>query len=234
MTGILAIETATDACSVALWCDGNLLERHEIAPRRHSQRLFGMLRELVPNGDLGGLGITAIAYGTGPGSFTGLRIAASAVQGLAFASGLPAIPVSTLACQAQTALRLSLVADDDLVCSVLDARINELYHATYRYRDGRPWIVAGPSVCTPDAFQPPDAVTALVGSGCALAGQFSADVAQGIDALHAEVVPHARDLVPLALAALERGDVQTAAQVQPVYVRDEISWKKLPEQGRAP
>ncbi len=234
MNGILAIETATDACSVALWCDGDLVERHEIAPRQHSQRLFGMLRELVPEGDLRGRGVTALAYGTGPGSFTGLRIAASAVQGLAFASGLPAIPVSTLACQAQAALRLSLVSADDLVCSVLDARINELYHASYRFREGLPEIIAGPTACPPDAFLPPDGVTTLVGNGCSLAGQFSAGVAERIDALHPQVLPHARDLVPLALHALERGDVQVAAQVQPVYVRDEISWKKLSEQGRAP
>ena len=107
MKTILAIETATEACSVALWRDQQVQQCHEIAPRQHNQRLFAMLQELLPDGRLVQQGVDAIAYGCGPGSFTGLRIAASAVQGLAFASKLPAIAVSTLACQAQTALAFS-------------------------------------------------------------------------------------------------------------------------------
>ena len=97
MTGILAIDTATDACSVAAFVDGQIRELHEVIPRQHSQRLFGMLRELLPSGDLRSQGIGAIAYGCGPGSFTGLRIAASAVQGLAYANELPAVSISSLA-----------------------------------------------------------------------------------------------------------------------------------------
>ena len=104
MTGILAIETATDACSVAVFIDETLHERHQIAPQQHSQLLFGMLRELLPSGDLRAHGIDAIAYGCGPGSFTGLRIAASAVQGLAYANEMPAIAISSLACPQQRRL----------------------------------------------------------------------------------------------------------------------------------
>jgi tRNA threonylcarbamoyladenosine biosynthesis protein TsaB len=233
MTGILAIETATEACSVALWRDGHLAERHEVTPRQHSQRLFGMLRELVPGGDLRAQGITAITYGAGPGSFTGLRIAASAVQGLAFATGLPAIPVSTLACQAQTALRLGYVDADTLVCSVLDAKINELYHATYSYSDGLAKQVTAPAVCRPEALTLIEGVSVLIGSGCALSAQFPREVAERIESLHDNVLPHARDLVPLALVALQRGQTQDPSAVQPVYVRDEVSWKKLSEQGKA-
>lgn len=97
MTGVLALETATDACSVAIFLDGHIRERHALAPRQHSQMVFTMLGELLPLGNLGKQGIDVIAYGAGPGSFTGLRIAASTAQGLAFSSNLPAIPVSTLA-----------------------------------------------------------------------------------------------------------------------------------------
>ncbi len=233
MTGILAIETATEACSVALWRDGELAERHEITPRQHSQRLFGMLRELLPGGDLRGQGVTAIAYGTGPGSFTGLRIVASAVQGLAFAAGLPAVPVSTLACQAQSALRNGQVNADDLVCSMLDAKINELYHATYRFRDGLAEPVTTPAACRPDALSLLEGVSTLVGSGCRLSADFPPGLIGGVRSLHEQVLPHARDLVSLALAALQRGETQAPSAVQPVYVRDEISWKKLSEQGRA-
>ena len=111
MTGILAIDAATEACSVALYRDGEYRQCYERIPRQHSQRLFGMLRELLPSGNLRDQGIDAIAYGAGPGSFTGLRIATSAVQGLAYTNELPAVAMSTLACQAQTALRLGLAID---------------------------------------------------------------------------------------------------------------------------
>ena len=115
MTGILAIETATDACSVAVFVDGEISERYAIAPRQHSQLLFDMLEELLPGGNLADSGIQAIAYGSGPGSFTGLRIAASAVQGLAYSCDLPAIAVSTLTVLAQSAWRLDNLGAGDTV-----------------------------------------------------------------------------------------------------------------------
>ena len=234
MTGILAIETASEACSVALWRDGILQECHEITPRQHSQRLFGMLRELLPDGQLSRHGVDAIAYGVGPGSFTGLRIAASAVQGLAFANSLPAIPVSTLACQAQTALRLQLVDEGGYVFSALDARINEIYCATYQIRDGVPVELAPAAACPPAAAElAAPAIKAVgVGSGCQFAKDFPSAMADRLIALEPELSPHACDLVPLALLALERGELQDASAVQPVYVRDEINWKKIPQQGK--
>ena len=115
MIGILAIETATDACSVAVLIDEQIRECHQVAPRQHSQLLFAMLRELLPRGNLREQGIGVIAYGSGPGSFTGLRIAASAVQGLAYSCGLPAIAVPTLAVLAQTALRQGVASPEDTV-----------------------------------------------------------------------------------------------------------------------
>jgi len=233
MTGILAIETATDACSVALWIDGEYRERHEVAPRQHSQRLFLMLRELLGSGDLRAHGIGAIAYGCGPGSFTGLRIAASAVQGLAYANDLPAIAVSSLACQAQTALRLGEVEAGATVLSTLDARINEVYSALYAFQHGLAVLQEGPWACAP-AELAPDHTGPLygVGSGCCFLEEYPAQVRGNLAGCSTTVLPAARDLVPLALDALERGQLQSAREVQPVYVRDEISWKKLSEQGK--
>ena len=135
MTGILAIDTATDACSVAVYLDGEYRERYQVIPRQHSQRLFAMLGELLNPGDLREQGIDAIAYSEGPGSFTGLRIAASAVQGLAYASGLPAIGISTLALQAQTALRTGVADAAQNVLSLIDARINDAAPAAYQGLD---------------------------------------------------------------------------------------------------
>lgn len=234
MPAILAIETATEACSVALWRDGELRYLHELTPRQHSQRLFVMLRELLPDGQLHQQGIDAIAYGSGPGSFTGLRIAASAVQGLAFAGSLPAIPVSTLACQAQTAFRLGLLGEGEFVFSALDARINEIYHASYVIEQGLPRECQAAAACAPDAIRLDASLGHLigVGSGCRFLDAYPGTVASRLGEVEPGLVPQARDLVPLALAALERGQVQDPRDVQPVYVRDEINWKKIPQQGK--
>ena len=235
MTGILAIDTATDACSVAVYLDGEYREQYEPVPRRHSQRLFAMLRCLLPDGRLREHGIDAIAYSEGPGSFTGLRIGASAVQGLAYASGLPAIGISTLALQAQTALRTGATRADESLLSLIDARINELYFAPCHYEDGLAVLLQPPRVCAPEELQPLAGYGSLhaIGSGCNLLEAVSAEMRSQLGAVSPAVLPSARDLVPLALARLHRGAVQTAQQAQPVYVRDEISWKKLSEQGRA-
>jgi tRNA threonylcarbamoyladenosine biosynthesis protein TsaB len=234
MTGILAIDTATEACSVALWRDGQLDERHELAARQHSQRLFSMLRELLPDGKLSAQGIEAIAWGCGPGSFTGLRIAASAVQGLAFTNELPVVAVSTLACQAQTAHREGLLAEGECVLSTLDARIKEIYAAPYRIEQGIAVPLGAAVACGPGELALTDEADELlaIGSGCQFLAEFPGAVQNRIRRSYTELVPRARDLVPLALAQLRRGDVQVATEVQPVYVRDEINWKKIPEQGK--
>ncbi|MCB1677261.1 MAG: tRNA (adenosine(37)-N6)-threonylcarbamoyltransferase complex dimerization subunit type 1 TsaB [Halioglobus sp.] len=234
MTGILAIETATEACSVALFRDGHYMQRHAVAPRRHSHIVFAMLQELLPSGDLRRHGINAIAYGCGPGSFTGLRIAASAVQGLAYASGLPALAVSTLAGQAQTALRSGLVDGGATVLSVLDARIDEIYSAVYTFEEGLATLRSGPAVCAPGQLELPADCASLcaVGSGYQLLAELPPGVRTRVTTAAAQVLPEARDLIPLALAQWRRGEQQSPQQVQPVYVRNDVRWKKLAEQGK--
>lgn len=234
MSGILAIETATEACSVALLVDGVVVQRHEIAPRQHSQLLFSLLADLFPNGDLKASGVTAIAYGSGPGSFTGLRIAASAAQGLSFSTGLPAIAVSTLAIMAQTALRLGETSITDSVLCTLDARINEVYSAVYTYEGGIAVLQEGPWALPPKAHKlDGDGVIKAVGSGCEFLAQFPDAVRNRLVSHCCDLLPQAQDLAVLGIAALRRGDTQTATEIAPVYVRDKISWKKIAEQGPA-
>lgn len=235
MTGMLAIETATDACSVAVFVDGRLSERHALAPRQHSQRIFTMLGELLPLGNLREQGIDVIAYGAGPGSFTGLRIAASTAQGLAFSSNLPAIPVSTLAALAQGALRLGVVDASDCVLCTLDARINEIYSAVYAYQDGLAVLQQGPWACAPAELSPLGTqALCAVGNGCRFLEQCPPALRARLRMCAADLLPTARDILPLALASFARGEAQAARMVQPVYVRDEIAWKKLSEQTRTP
>ena len=212
---------------------------HEVIPRQHSQRLLGMLDELLPGGDLRGAGIELIAYGEGPGSFTGLRVAASAAQGLAFAAELPAVGVSTLACQVLTTTREGLVDPDHAVLSLIDARISQAYFGLYAGDAGLPSCLLGPGVSAPENMPVADLRTAAagapvvaLGSGAVFANQFP----DGLDVTCSDaltnVLPDARDLLPLAQLALDEGRVQTPEQIAPTYVQDRISWKKLSEQGK--
>ncbi len=215
-----------------MYQEGEVTARHEIAPRRHNQLLMGMLRELMPSGPEG---LDAVAYGSGPGSFTGLRIAASAVQGICFATGLPALPVSTLAGQVYAAMRLGHVGEGDLVLSTLDAHIGELYWALYRVTAGQADQVIGAQVGKPLSLAPAgtDALVAI-GGGLHYRHTMPAAVSARFRAVYPELLPSARDLLPAAFRDWQAGLRQSAEQVCPIYVRDEISWKKLGEQGPRP
>ena len=234
MTGVLAVDTATEACSVALARGDTVDERHVVAPRRHNQLLFGMLRELLPDGSLVRSGVEAVAYGSGPGSFTGLRIAASAVQGLCFSTGLPAIAVPSLKVLAQTALVEGVVSEDEHVLCLMDARINEVYAALCRFEDGLATCLEGPWACAPESVRTAwDGDLVAVGSGGNFLEQFSNPLRERVSRCEPEVLPRASAMVPLARRSFACGNLQQAAQVSPVYVRDEINWKKIPQQGRA-
>ncbi|GAB3277596.1 tRNA (adenosine(37)-N6)-threonylcarbamoyltransferase complex dimerization subunit type 1 TsaB [Parahaliea aestuarii] len=233
MANLLAIDTSTDACSVALLHQGEISECHEIIPRQHSQRLFGMLAELLPSGRLREQGIDAICYGEGPGSFTGLRVCASAVQGLCFANRLPAVPVSTLEAQAHAALREGLVSSGDTILSTLDAQIGELYWCRFRVDGAELVALDVAAVCKPGAMAAAgQGAMVAVGSGLNHLAALPSELRSRLSHCYADLLPRARDQFPVALAKLARGQVQSAEAVCPVYVRDEISWKKLSEQGK--
>jgi len=239
-TNMIAIETATDACSVAMVLGGQVTQRHELIPRQHSQRLMGMLEALYPGGDIRSAGVQAIVFGEGPGSFTGLRIAASAAQGLAFAADIPAVGISTLACQALTAVRQGLVSEDSVILSLIDARIDQTYYALFAVVDGLPLSLVGPGVCAPEQLPSDQIVTAAagrtittVGSGASMAKRFPGALPLDVNQGAVELLPEARDLLPLAQAVINRGEVLRAEQVAPSYVQETIGWKKLSEQGKA-
>ena len=233
MTGVLAFETATDACSVAVSSGGVLSVRHRVAPRQHGALLFRLLEELVPGGDLRAHGIQVIAYGSGPGSFTGLRIAASVAQGLAFSSRLPAVAVSTLAVLAQTALRSGFVDAAESVLCTLDARADEVYGAVFAFEGGLAREREGPWACPPTDLVPryPGSMAA-VGNGCRYLDRFSSELRSRIHMTAPDLLPCAGDMIAPALERFARGDIQSPSAIQPVYVRDEIHWKKLAEQGK--
>ena len=232
MTTILALDASTDACSAALLRDGEVYSRFQLLPRQHNHQLFAMMTELLPEG-APAAGIDLLAYGHGPGSFTGLRIAASAVQGLAFTLGLPVAGVSTLACLAQGALRRGLVGADEQVFALLDARINEIYWGLYRFEDGLATACLDDRVSAP-ADVPADLLDGTVvamGSGLALFDVLPLPVREAVGRRLEDQWPDSVDLLPLAERRARDGDLVGAAKVQPVYLRNEIHWKKLSEQG---
>lgn len=221
---LLALETATEACSVALQVDGRVIARFRHAPRLQTELLLPMVEEVLAEGGLSLAGLDALAYSRGPGAFTGVRIAAAAVQAMAFARDLPVLPVSSLQALAQGAFR---VHGATRVLSVFDARMDEVYAGGYALADGLLQPVGREHLCAPAALPAElrgewfaagngvGAYAALLAGQCTLAGS------------DATLFPAAEDLLPLAQERLARGGGQAAELALPVYLRDEV-WKKLP------
>jgi len=216
---ILAFDTSTDACSVALCVDGERLVDHAVVPRAHAQRLLPGIRRLLAEAQLSPGQLDALVYGRGPGSFTGVRIAVSAAQGFAWGADIGTLGVSTLAAIAQGCLREHGDAD---VLAMLDARMGELYLG--RYRDG------GDGLMTPDgaerAIAPARAGIGGLPVGAVLAGSGAealGDVDPGERLLRAGQLPHALDLLDLAAPAVRAGQLQDPALAQPAYLRDKVA-----------
>ncbi len=161
MRRILGIETATDACSCALWCEGEVTERFEIAPRRQAERVLPMIDELLKEKQLTVADMDAIAFGQGPGSFMGTRLAASVAMGLAFGVDKPVIPVSSLHSLAQRAYQES---GEEQVAAAWDARMNEVYWGCYRAENGRMQPVLNDALDKPAAVILPKGKWLLVGN----------------------------------------------------------------------
>jgi tRNA threonylcarbamoyladenosine biosynthesis protein TsaB len=217
---ILAIETSSELASCALLNGDRLAWRAASGVRTHSQTVLPMVQELLAEAGLRLSDCDAVAFGAGPGSFTGVRTACGIAQGLAFGADLPVIALVTLEAMAQ-ACREQSGADD--VLAVLDARMGEVYWAQYHY-DGGWQTVCAPALCAPAdvAPQPAERLTAC-GNGFAAYPQEFEGRAFAAGAL-GEIVPHARELARLAAPALAAGRALPAAQAQPLYLRNKVAF----------
>lgn len=223
---LLALETATEACSVALDIDGRVCSRHLEEPRAHGDRLLDLVDEVLRESGIERTDLDAIAFGRGPGGFTSLRIGIGVVQGIAFALGLPVIPVSTLATLAQGAHRLH---GADRVMAAIDARMGEIYCGTFVA--GRDGIVQphGPErVLPPEQFECPEGSN---WHGCGTGWETYRDVllqqcGPALVGVTEPRLPDAVDMLPFARAALQRGETVPAEQAMPVYLRDRVAEKK--------
>lgn len=217
---ILALEASTEYCSVALWQDGNIASRCELVGQKHSEVLIEMLDELLRGEGVKLAQMDGIAFGMGPGSFTGVRIACGVAQGLGLGTGLPVAGVCTLHALAQA-------SGHDKVIAALDARMAEVYHAAYE-RHGETWVtVCEPSLCLPQAALQVagtgwfGAGSGFAAHGAALAERYAGQLA-GSDA---QAVPQASAIAVLAAALFAAGQGVDAAQAMPLYLRDKVALK---------
>jgi len=243
---LLALDTATELCSVALWIEGELRSREAIAPRAHGALILPMIDELLAEAGLGLAGLDAIAFGRGPGAFTGLRLAVSVAQGLGFSTGRPLIPVSDLRAVAAQVTASRSAATRVLVCQ--DARMEEVYWACYEGAGYEPHLIGSEQVSPPAAVALPPAWLApgsapdpaspahpgspgdradgrtgvcAAGSGLAAYPALRERWATVLSELQPGLRPRAQEIARLA-AADGLASAVAPEQALPVYLRDRV------------
>ncbi|WP_032095942.1 MULTISPECIES: tRNA (adenosine(37)-N6)-threonylcarbamoyltransferase complex dimerization subunit type 1 TsaB [unclassified Alteromonas] len=242
---ILAIDTATEACSVALEVDNTLYTHFEVCPQQHSQRLLPMIDAILKEAGVELASLDLLAFGRGPGSFTGVRIATGMIQGLALGTGLPVAGVSTLKAMAVEAAQKST---GQFVAVASDARMNEVYFCVYKQLENGLEIIVPEQVCPPaDAVNYLNELGEALNNNVTVAGtgwaayeelqqwlntqdaaESAASTAANTEKKPAVTLPNAAFMLEDAKEAARANTTTSAAEVKPVYLRDKVTWKKLP------
>lgn len=216
---LLALDTSTEFLSLALWYNGQALVRELLAGQKHSELVLPLLSELLAEAAWSVADLDGIAFGEGPGSFTGLRIACGITQGLAFGADLPVVGVCTLEALAQQAGKQQVIA-------CLDARMSEVYHAMYE-RNGEDWnVIAAPGLYPPAQVPRVEGTEwCAVGSGWKVFGEVLDDVYAGQVAQYIpDVYPLARHMAELAAPRFARGEGKAAHEAAPFYIRNKVAF----------
>ena len=226
----LALDTSTEACSVALALDGQILALDEVCPQQHSKRILPMVQQLLADAGISLHQLDGIIFGRGPGSFTGVRIGVSVAQGLALGADLPVFGVSTLAAMAQAAVQQNATE----VIAAIDARMAEVYIAAFTLDEAGLMQAITPEIAAKPAALP-EVLTSLsftsrvlgVGTGWQTYSQALQQLAPALIA-DSILYPSAQFMLPFASRAWQQQLFVSAEQAEPVYVRDEVTWQKLP------
>lgn len=231
MTRILAIDTVSQMCSVALQSEERTFYREQRAPQQHTALVLDMIQSVLDEARLEFVKLDAIAFSRGPGSFTGLRICAGVAQGLALAHNLPVLPVSSLAILAQGGWRET---QQPQILACMDARKNEVYVACFKHQDGimclsgEEQVIAPSQVCTPGS-----------GSWLGIGNGFSSYAHElrenrqvNVNKVISNAEPLARDMLPLALAMYKQDLTVAAGLALPVYLRDNVAQPSGATQGK--
>lgn len=221
---LLGLDTAGPRCSVALLLDGELVERDISGDRIHAESVLPLVERLLAEAGIVLTGLDAIAFGRGPGAFTGLRVATSVAQGLAYGAALPVLPVSDLEALAAAAMRLHQV---ERVVACLDARMHEVYWAAYERRP------EGLVALTEESLSPPADVRAPspgpwfgAGAGWAAYGEVLRAQVSPLIGLDGGLLPGAGDIARLGEKAFEKGRAVAPEHALPVYLRDKVATPK--------
>lgn len=224
MPTLLALDASTEACSCAVLRNGEVNERYELIPRQHTQLILPMIDALMTSAGVGFDDLDAIAFGKGPGSFTGLRIAAGVAQGLAFAADLPVLPVSTLAA---VAVEAGGACGSSLVFSCLDARIDEIYWGWYLVQDGQPRLLGDEQLCRPEAvpgtLPMPYPRVHAAGNGLAYRDRLPVGLSSMFTAAQPGLLPRSSHIIRIAAALWQQGGAIAPEAVSPVYLRDKVT-----------
>ncbi len=224
---ILAVDTATEACSVALLCDGEIISRFAISPREHTQKVLPMVEDVLSQAGMTLNQLDALAFGRGPGSFTGVRIGVGIAQGLALGANLPMIGISSLMTLAEGVYRLY---GQSKVLTAIDARMSEIYCAQYQRAENGIWLgEETEAVMRPELFkQKISHLTeqwSIAGTGWKAYPQLSENLVLMESSVE---LPAAQDMLPIAEHLWLAGKIQAVEDVEPTYLRNEVTWKKLP------
>lgn len=233
MPNILALDTSSDYCSVALYANGKLSSSSELAPRSHTQLLLPMAKQIVTNAGLQLSDLDAVAFGCGPGSFTGLRISAGVAQGLAYGLDCQIYPVSNLKAMALQSYKMS---NKQYALVAIDARMNEVYWSFCQTKEVGGVIqvetLGEEHVSSPESLFLPDdlgvASVSGIGSGFEFFKRFPSAVQQKIVTTDAQARPKADEICLLALEMINQGETGSLVDAMPSYIRDKVTWKKLP------
>ncbi len=226
---LLALDTSTELCSAALWLDGALTAREATRQRGHGELILPMIDELLLEAGIGLAQLDAIAFGRGPGAFTGVRLAAGVAQGLGFAAQLPLLPISDLRALAAQALPLAGTCGHVLVCQ--DARMNEIYWGCFEQVGQDVCMLGAEAVGAPSAVSLPAAWHGAgicgAGSGFAAYAPQLAATSAGLAAVFPDLRPRATEVALLAVQD-GLGSAIAAEQAQPVYLRDDVAQPPSP------
>ena len=226
---ILALDTATENCSVALLIGRRLIAREQLLAHGHAEHILPMADELLREAGVSLGELSAIAFGRGPGSFTGVRLAASVTQGLAFGAGLPVVPISDLRALAQQVMELDAAVTRVLVCN--DARMHEVYWGCFErpVPGGLAAAVQDEQVGKPAAVTLPASwsgthrAVQAAGSGFAAYPELRSALAAHLERVHDGLLPRAAEIARLAGPEVASGHVLPAEQALPVYLRDDVA-----------
>jgi tRNA threonylcarbamoyladenosine biosynthesis protein TsaB len=232
MSRVLALDTATDACTLALCGEGDLRARHERLARAHNRHILGMLTDILAERSLASA-VDVIACGVGPGSFTGLRVAVSVAQGLAWARDIPVHGFCSLSAQVYSAAALGLLLEGQWVLSTIDAQIGQLYGIWGQWREDHFHAEKPAFICPPESLTLPSelASVAVIGSGLAQADRFPEQLQQ-LSTGFADITPDAAVMAQRLSTGSLALVLQPAHALSPQYVQQTIGWKKLSEQRR--